>query len=230
MPLTSTLILSSTLCNVSVIGVLSQNTTFCSSMRRQALSLDLIRNPDPTSTLIFNVLSFKLEAYSVPLPSPPRSGDQWLTIEWRDASGVGTWHSSPEQLLSESASLPSLLSPPHHAVVARVFRLVAHNEAGRSESGPRSEPMLPYHHFSSAVRPPVLSATSSSSFLLLPPLGRTDSCGVDQGLRFEVLMRREGSDRWQTLTQIAPQVRPALCHVLCPHNCVLCGETHSVLK
>jgi len=133
------------------------------------------------------------------------SGDRWFSIEWRDASRAATWHIDSGKHVSSTVSVPSLRPESLHAHQVRYFRLVAHNDAGSSEGGPLSEPILPFHDLSAAVQPPLVYPTGSASVRLSPSHGRESSCGIDKGFRFEILMRREGSLEWKTLTQIGPQ-------------------------
>lgn len=120
---------------------------------------------------------------------------------------MADWHSVPVKYHGRTAEVSASHSALSQGTQPRIFRALAHNDVGSSEAGPRSEPVLPHHHLSAAVQPPIAEATSSASVRLTALHEMDASCAIDDGIRFEVLMRREGSDKWNTLTQFGPKVR-----------------------
>ena len=142
------------------------------------------------------------------------SGDEWYTLEVQRATEPGVWRSATQRFVSENVAVDGF-GGAIDARTAFYTRLVAHNSAGSSSAGPRSELLISNHGLSPAVMAPLVEATSSFSILIRPPHGSAGAhghaagatppplgCDVARGLHYEVLLRHEGADEWQTLMQV----------------------------
>jgi len=148
------------------------------------------------------------------------SGDEWLTVEVQRADEPGVWLTAVKHALASDVWVAHAENErakagesPLDALTAVYARVVAHNSIGASAAGARSEAFVPHHSLSAAVHPPLAEATSSSSIIVhgsnhSTSSGRVLTCRVDDGVRFEVLLRHEGSTEWTTLLQIGEAGAP----------------------